>query len=51
MKGGFKDQAEIINDPEVFPNLMGDELASQVPPTIIYSTEFDDHRQDAEEAA
>jgi hypothetical protein len=27
-------------DRYVFPNIMGDELALKVPPTIIYTTEF-----------
>ena len=30
---------------------MGDELASKMPPTIIYTTEFDSFRPDAQQAA
>ena len=29
------------SDPYIFPNLMGDELASKMPNTVVFSTEFD----------
>lgn len=29
------------NDPYIFPNLMGDEVASKMPKSVVFSTEFD----------
>jgi hypothetical protein len=46
----FCDQSEIVNEPLIFPNEMSLELAAKVPPTIVYSTEFDFFRKMAEEA-
>ena len=39
------------NDPTIWTNLMGDTLAKKVPPTIIYTLEFDFYRRMAEESA
>jgi acetyl esterase/lipase len=41
---------DVVNNPMIFSNEMGLELASQVPPTIIYTTEFDFFRKMGEEA-
>ena len=44
------DYEETANNPYVFSNEMGLELAAKVPPTIIFSTEYDFYRKMAEEA-
>jgi len=47
-----KDEPEVMkNDRWIWTNLMGDELAKKVPPTIIYTLEFDFYRRMAEESA
>merc|ERR1719183_1929287 len=45
-----KDPAECMNDPYVFPNEMGDDLAKKVPPVMIMTAEFCFLRSAAEEA-
>ena len=35
------DQENQKNDPYIFPNLMGDEIAAKMPMSIVFSTEFD----------
>lgn len=37
-----------IDNPEVFPVKMSDELAKRCPPTVLTTCEFDDYRRDSE---
>lgn len=44
-----KDKDSQKNDKDIFPNLMGDELASKMPPTVVFTSEFDFFRIGSEE--
>lgn len=40
-----------LNDPKIFPNEMSDVIAEKLPPTVIFTSEFDIFRFAAEELA
>ena len=44
-----KNCSDAPNDPWIYPNLMDESLVAKLPPAIIYTTEFDMFRRNAEE--
>ena len=47
-----KDSLDVaLKDPYVFPNVMSDEMASKVPPVVVYTAEFDFYRRASQHAA
>ena len=42
---------ELLDSPEVFPNLMSDEIAAKFPPSVVFTSEFDYLRVASEELA
>jgi len=46
-----RDMSKYFDNTDVFPNSMGDELASKLPKTVLFTAEFDFYRRDVEELA